>query len=48
MSFEGVVGGSELDRCFAWARYLYRCDLNRRRLDSYDDGAEGLAPDRPR
>lgn len=48
MTSEGVIAASELDRLFAWARYLYWCDLNRQRLDSHDDGAEGLAPDHPR
>jgi hypothetical protein len=48
MTSPGIFGESDIDRLFAWARYLYWCDLNRQRLDSYDGGAEAVAPEWPR
>ena len=49
MTSPGIFGESDMDRLFAWARYLYWCDLNRQRLDGHDDApAEAVAPDHQR
>ena len=48
MSQHSVSDDASLDRLFAWARYLYWCDLHRQRLDAYDDSTETGTPGRAR